>query len=103
MGLVRAVPGGRVVDLGCGTGELTAELHRHVGASETVGIDSSAAMLDKAAAHAGGGVRFEQGDLATWAPDEPVDVVFANASLHWAPDHPRVLAAWVAALRPAGQ
>jgi trans-aconitate 2-methyltransferase len=103
LALVRPVPGGRVVDLGCGTGELTAELHRRVGAAETVGIDSSAAMLDKARPHAGAGLRFELGDLAGWAPAEAVDVVFANASLQWVPDHPAVLASLVRGLAPGGQ
>lgn len=105
LALVRPVPGGRVVDLGCGTGELTAELHRRTGAAETVGLDSSPAMLDRAAAHAGGGLRFERGDLAAWrtAPGQPVDVVFANASLQWVPDHPVVLESLVAGLAPGGQ
>ena len=40
--------GARVVDLGCGTGELTVRLHHHVGAVETVGIDRSAEMLERA-------------------------------------------------------
>lgn len=103
LGLMTPVAGGAVVDLGCGTGELTAELHRHVGAATTVGVDSSAAMLEKAKAHAGDGVSFEQGDLAEWKPDQPVDVIFANASLHWVPDHPAVLASLAAQLTPTGQ
>src|SRR5262249_52428186 len=49
-GLVEPCPGGRVVDLGCGTGELTSELHRLLRAAETVGIDSSPAMLERARA-----------------------------------------------------
>jgi trans-aconitate 2-methyltransferase len=48
--LVRPIPGGRAVDLGCGTGALTADLHRRSGARETLGLDSSAAMLERAAA-----------------------------------------------------
>jgi trans-aconitate 2-methyltransferase len=103
LGLLQRAPGGTVVDLGCGTGELTAELHRHLSAAKTVGIDSSAAMLEQAAAHAGRGVRFEHGDLADWAPAEPVDVVFANASLQWLPDHPALLASLVAGLATSGQ
>ncbi len=103
LGLMLPTPGGRVVDLGCGTGELTAELHRRLGASETVGIDSSAAMLARARSQAGAGLRFEHGDLTDWTPLEPVDVVFANASLQWAPDHPAVLASLVAGLAPSGQ
>jgi trans-aconitate 2-methyltransferase len=101
LALVRAVPGGRVVDLGCGTGELTAELHRHVGAKETVGIDSSAKMLDQA--ESGDGLRFELGDLGEWRPEEPVEVVFANASLQWVPDHPALLARLAEGLKPQGQ
>lgn len=89
--LVEPVRDGRVVDLGCGTGELTAELHRHTGAAETIGIDSSANMLDRAREHAANGLGFEQGDLARWTSTEPVDVVFANASLQWVPDHPALL------------
>ena len=49
LAMVRPVPGGRAVDLGCGTGELTRWLHRHVGAAETLGIDSSPVMLERAA------------------------------------------------------
>src|SRR6266542_2952843 len=45
LALVRPVPGGRAADLGCGTGALTAELHRRVQAAETLGPDSSAATL----------------------------------------------------------
>ena len=81
LALVEPVPSGRVVDLGCGTGSLTVELHRHLGAATTVGIDSSAAMLDEARRHEAGGVRFVPGDIAAFASGEPDDVVFANASL----------------------
>jgi trans-aconitate 2-methyltransferase len=91
LSLVEPVPGGRVVDLGCGSGELTAELHRHTAAAETIGIDSSANMLEQATQHATDSLRFERADLATWKPTGPVDVVFANASLQWVPDHPRLL------------
>ena len=66
LSLVRPVPGGRVVDLGGGGGELTAELHRRMGAAETLGLDSSAAMLERATPLAGGGLRFEQGDIAAF-------------------------------------
>lgn len=107
LALVRPVPGGRVVDLGCGTGELTAALHHHTEAAETVGIDSSPKMLDQATATAtampADGLRFELGDLGEWQPDEPVDVVFANASLQWLPDHPALLARLAANLKPTGQ
>jgi trans-aconitate 2-methyltransferase len=101
--LVRPVPGGRVVDLGCGSGELTALLHDAMRAGETVGIDSSAAMLEPAAARARDGLRFSLGDIAELPPDGSWDVVFANASLQWLPDHPALFARLGGALRAGGQ
>lgn len=103
LALVRPVSGGRAVDLGCGTGELTAELHRHLGVAETVGIDSSAAMLEETAPHEGGGLRFELGDLARWRPSHAVDVVFSNAAFQWVTDHPALLTHVAGMLRSGGQ
>ena len=56
------------------------------GFKETVGVDNSPAMLERANAFAGEGVRFEKADISTWEPT-PYDVVFSNAALHWLPDH----------------
>jgi trans-aconitate 2-methyltransferase len=100
---VQPVPGGRAVDLGCGTGELTVELHRATRAAETLGVDSSPAMLDQARDHAGDGVRFEAGDLAVFEPGGHYDVVFSNAALQWVPDHAGVLARWTAGLPEGAQ
>ncbi len=99
--LVEARPGMRVVDLGCGTGELTAQLHQKLQARETLGIDSSEAMLARAPQVAG--VRFEKQDIARFAPPEPFDLVFSNAALHWLPDHAALLERLTAALAPGGQ
>jgi trans-aconitate 2-methyltransferase len=97
--------GARVVDLGCGTGELTAVAHERLGARATTGIDSSPAMLADATARAQPSLSFVAGDLAEYpsAGDEAVDLVLANASLQWVPDHAAVLTGWVGALRPNGQ
>ena len=100
---MQAVPGGAVVDLGCGTGELTARLHAHTGAATTVGIDSSEAMLEQASAHERDGLRFERGDIAAFDAPAAFDVVFANASLQWVPDHPALLRRLTGALRAGGQ
>ncbi len=102
LNLVQPRPDGRVVDLGCGTGELTKAVHSHVEASETVGVDNSTTMLDRAESFAGHGVRFELGDIATWDP-APADVVFSNAALHWVPDHRHLLARITRALCAGGQ
>lgn len=96
-------PSARVVDLGCGTGELTRELHRRVGARETLGIDSSPEMLAKAASFAGDGLRFEQRDIDGFADANGFDVVFSNAALQWLPDHERLFAQVAALVRPGGQ
>ena len=101
--LVQPVPGGRVIDLGCGTGELTRDLHGHTGAAETVGVDSSSAMLERADAVAGAGVTFADGDIAVFEEPGQWDVVFANAALQWVGDHPGVLRRWTASLREGGQ
>lgn len=103
MALVRPVPGGRVVDLGCGTGELTAELHRHTGARETLGLDSSPSMMAEALRREAPGLHFAAGDIAQFAPAQPFDVVFSNAALQWLPEQARVLARVLAAVAPGGQ
>ena len=99
--LVTRRPGMRVVDLGCGTGELTRELHLALGAAETVGIDTSAEMLAKAPSAPG--LRFELGDIAEFDAEGGFDLVFSNAALHWLPDHERLLGRLVRSLKPGGQ
>ncbi len=101
--LIRPRPGLRVVDLGCGTGELTAELHARLAAEETLGIDRSEAMLRKSAAHARPGLSFRRGDVAEFRADGAWDVVFSNAALHWLPDHPELFARLYQAIAPGGQ
>ena len=103
--LVEPVRGGRVVDLGCGTGALTRVLHERTLAAETVGLDRSESMLEQSAAQAGGGVRFERGDIAAFAGfgGSGLDVVFANASLQWVDDHGSLFARLAASLTPGGQ
>jgi trans-aconitate 2-methyltransferase len=100
--LVRPVPGGRAVDLGCGSGELTAELHRTLGVAETLGLDSSPAMMAQAQPRDGNGLRFELGDIAGFDQDG-WDVVFSNAALHWLPDHRALLTRLAGLLSAGGQ
>ncbi|HLN06458.1 MAG TPA: methyltransferase domain-containing protein [Acidimicrobiales bacterium] len=101
--MVKPVPGGRVIDLGCGTGELTAQLHARTRAATTIGIDSSEAMLAKARPHARNGLSFESGDINGFGAESTFDVIFTNAALHWVPDHPRLLRRLAAGLRAGGQ
>jgi trans-aconitate 2-methyltransferase len=103
LAMVKPVDRPRVVDLGCGTGELTAELHRKLGARETLGIDSSVAMLTKASAHASATLRFEPTPIERFAPKEPFEVVFSNAALQWLPDHDALLERMTPWVAPGGQ
>ena len=101
LGLVEPADRPQVVDLGCGDGRLTALVHERLAARSTLGIDSSASMLGQA--EPADGISFELGDIGSWTSPGSYDVVLANASLHWVPDHPAVLARWVGSLRPGGQ
>jgi len=92
-----------VADLGCGTGELTAELHRHVQSVATIGVDSSAAMLDQARRLHVPGLTFVDADIAAWQPPAPLNLIFSNAALHWVPEHPALLARLTAMLRAGGE
>jgi trans-aconitate 2-methyltransferase len=108
LGLLEPVPpSAEIVDLGCGTGELTAELHATLGPAATTGIDSSDAMLERAGALDVAGLAFGSGDIAAIDERDRWDVVFSNAALQWAAlsggGQAAVLARWAAAVRPGGQ
>jgi trans-aconitate 2-methyltransferase len=98
--LIEPRPNMRIVDLGCGTGELTRELHEQLSASETLGIDSSESMLQKASPSST--LHFQCGDIASFT-DRPFDLVFSNAALHWIPDHEHLFARLMSLLAPNGQ
>lgn len=102
VGRVRAVDPARVVDLGCGSGELTATLADRWPAARVEGVDASPEMIKVAERHAVPGLRFSVGDLADWRPGVPVDVIVSNAALQWVPTHRELLPRWVEALNPGG-
>jgi len=92
---------GRVVDLGCGPGNSTAPLKARWPDAVVTGIDSSAELLD-AGRRDHPGIAFVKGDIASWAPTEPVDVVFANASLQWVGGHERLVPRLFEQVAPGG-
>lgn len=103
MGRVGAEQPGYVVDLGCGTGPATASLAERWPEARIDGVDSSAEMLAEAARYAlPGRLDFTQGDLAEWAPKEPVDVLVSNAAFQWVPTHRELLPGFVDWLAPGG-
>jgi trans-aconitate 2-methyltransferase len=103
LALVQRRPNMRVIDLGCGTGELTRELHESLAASETLGIDDAESMLLKAQQFAGNTLRFQQTSIEAFVAGEPFDLVFSNAALHWVADHERLFARLTGFLSPHGQ
>ncbi len=78
-----------IADLGCGPGNVTSFLAERWPGAMIVGVDGDVAMLGRArATHRDRAkVRFEQTDLASWEPREPLDLVYSNAALHWLDDH----------------
>ncbi|MEQ9334803.1 methyltransferase domain-containing protein [Thalassobaculum sp.] len=76
----------RVVDLGCGTGNVTAILAGRWPGAAVTGVDPSASMLERARAEHPG-LAFETADAARWSAVPPVDVLYSNAALHWLGDH----------------
>ncbi|MGW5157217.1 trans-aconitate 2-methyltransferase [Nonomuraea wenchangensis] len=98
---VGAVDPDYVVDAGCGSGELTADLATRWPRATVEGFDSSPAMITKARG-LGTSVRFAVADAETWRPDRPVDVIVSNALLQWVPDHRSVLEHWMESLAAGG-
>jgi trans-aconitate 2-methyltransferase len=104
LALVGKKPGMRVVDLGCGPGNLTRKLADALDGATVVGIDNSAAMLDKAAGEARPGLTFRQQSIEDFVrSDEKYDLVFSNAALHWVHGHETLLPALLARLDAGGQ
>jgi len=89
------------VDLGCGPGNSTELLQRRFPDARLLGIDASPDML-AAARRRLPGVRFERADIAAWTGPERFDVILANASLQWVPDHAALFPALMARLAPGG-
>jgi trans-aconitate 2-methyltransferase len=105
--LLARVPSGAprtVADLGCGAGNVTKLLAERWPDAAIVGVDTSSSMLDKARAALAGAanVRFEQRDLASFAPEAPVDVVYSNAALHWLDGHAELFPRLMTTLAPRG-
>ncbi len=90
-----------IIDLGCGPGNSTAELRKRWPAAEITGIDQSTTMLNKARQSCPQ-VTWVKADIRCWQASEPVDILFANAVLHWLPKHDVLFPQLIAQLSPVG-
>lgn len=98
---VRAVQPRRVVDLGCGRGELTALLRARWPGATVEGLDSSPEMIARAQT-LDAGVHFRVADVTQWSMPADADVVVCNATLQWVPGHRDLLTRWAAGLPEQG-
>jgi trans-aconitate 2-methyltransferase len=92
-----------VVDAGCGSGRVTAELARKVPRGQVIAVDGSEAMIAKARERLGEDATYVLADLPQLELKEPVDLVFSTATFHWIADHDRLFARLRAALRRGGR
>ncbi|OLY73412.1 trans-aconitate methyltransferase [Pseudomonas sp. ATCC PTA-122608] len=102
--LVAAIPDGDVrsaVDLGCGPGNSTEVLADRFSQALVTGMDSSDDMLADARKRLPG-LNFELADIGAWNPAQTFDVILANASLQWLPDHATLYPHLVNQLTPGG-
>jgi trans-aconitate 2-methyltransferase len=90
-----------VIDLGCGTGELTRRLADTLPGSNVVGIDSSAEMLARAQSQTRPGLRFEQASIEE--VQGQYDLVFSHAAVQWVSDHESLIPHLFSLVRPGGQ
>jgi len=93
-------PGERILDLGCGTGQLTSEIASR--GAQVLGVDLSAEMVGEARRKFPA-LRFEVADARALRFSGEFDAVFSNAALHWIPEAEPVVAGVARALRPGGR
>jgi len=87
--LIARVPGdpATIVDLGCGPGHLMPVLRARWAGARICGVDSSSEMVDRADRENNDPlVTYVQGDIASWVPDDAVDLLVSNAAFQWVPD-----------------
>lgn len=89
------------VDLGCGPGNSTEALAARFPDASVTGLDNSSDMVASARTQRPG-LQFEEADIGTWDPTEAFDVILANASLQWLPDHAHLYPRLISKLAPGG-
>jgi trans-aconitate 2-methyltransferase len=101
LALVDVRPNLKVIDLGCGTGELTRQLADRLPNSRVTGLDNSPQMLDKAASFSTSNLVFQLGDQSTLTGTW--NLIFSNAALQWSENHAELIPYLFRHLSPGGQ
>jgi trans-aconitate 2-methyltransferase len=89
-----------VLDAGCGSGRVTAELARRLPQGRVYGVDASESMAEHAREAMGDQATILCQDLVELDLPEAVDAVFSNATFHWIHDHDALFAALHRAMKP---
>jgi trans-aconitate 2-methyltransferase len=99
---VLVAPDATVLDVGCGTGRVTAALLALVPEGRVLALDASADMVELARSRLGDRAHVWCQDALEFELQEPVDAIVSTATLHWVPDHDRLWRRLAQALRPGG-
>jgi len=91
----------RIVDLGCGTGNITSLIAQTWPDAQLTGIDNSEEMLEQAR-RTDASLTWEKADIAEWEPEHAPDLIFSNATLQWLGDHARLFPRLMQFLAPQG-
>lgn len=98
--LLNPQPGERILDVGCGTGHLTAQIAEK--GAEVTGLDSSVSMVAQARQNFPK-VKFALADARSFVMEDEYDAVFSNAALHWVREPEEAIKCMAAALKPGGR
>jgi trans-aconitate 2-methyltransferase len=90
-----------IYDLGCGTGKLTRLLAERWPEATIIGLDHSQEMLEKAAVEPST-IQWGEADAQNWQPDDPPDLIYSNAVLHWVAGHAALFPQLLGLLKPGG-
>jgi trans-aconitate 2-methyltransferase len=91
----------QIIDLGCGTGNSTEQLHARWPQASLAGMDNSPEMLARARANHPGW-KWIASSVESWHPDSALDLIFSNACLHWVQDHGALFPRLLSYVAPGG-
>ena len=104
LALLKVRPGLNVIDLGCGTGELTSKLANILPDSTVLGLDSSSEMLSHSVNFSTPQIKFECRSIEDQLlMDTKWDLVFSNAAIQWVENHEVLLPKIISTIKENGQ